>query len=106
MPPDPKMPGAFRTSWWPFGRRREFEEHVLSHLHELRRMQMATAAELNAKVDRISTAVDNIKADIQAIKDGLPASGGMTQEEVDALDAKLADVVTKTENLDAENPAG
>lgn len=67
---------------------------------------MATAAELNAKVDRISTAVDNIKADIQAIKDGLPASGGMTQEEVDALDAKLADVVTKTENLDAENPAG
>lgn len=65
---------------------------------------MATAAELNAKVDRISAAVTAIRTDIQVIKDNLPASGGMTQAEVDALDTRLGEVVGQIEALDAENP--
>lgn len=66
---------------------------------------MATAAELNAKVDRISSAITNIRADIQVIKDNLPSTGGMTQAEVDALDTRLGEVVSTIEALDAENPA-
>lgn len=66
---------------------------------------MAQLTDLQDKVNRISTAVDNIRTDIQQIKDNLPSSGGMTQEQVDALDTQLAAVVEKAESLDAENPA-
>lgn len=118
MPPDPKDKRVSKKKsdpnkpFWPRQKRRSFEEHVLTHLHnleinadKLRRLIVATAADLQAKVTRIGTAVDNIRADIQTIKDNLPSAGGMTQVEVDALDTQLAEVVTKTENLDAENPA-
>jgi hypothetical protein len=60
---------------------------------------------LNAKVDALSSSLDSIRADIQTIKDGLPGSGGMTADEVAALDTKLGTVVDKAAALDSENPS-
>lgn len=60
---------------------------------------------LNAKVDAMATALTNIRQDITDIKNGLPASGGLTAEEVAALSAKLDGVVADAQQLDSENPA-
>lgn len=60
---------------------------------------------LNAKIDAVTASITNIRADIADIKAGLPATGGMTAEEVAALSARLDGVVTAAAELDAENPA-
>ena len=59
---------------------------------------------LNAKVDALASALTNIRADITAIKNSLPTSGGLTADEVTALSAKLDAVVTDAQELDTENP--
>jgi uncharacterized membrane protein YgaE (UPF0421/DUF939 family) len=59
--------------------------------------------ELKALILRISTGVDNIKADITRIKENLPATGGLTEAQVAELRTSLEDAAAKVESLDAEN---
>jgi len=66
---------------------------------------MATLADLQATIAATSTALDNIRSDIDAIKASLPASGGLTAEEVATLQASLDALSAKAGALDAENPA-
>lgn len=61
--------------------------------------------ELQAKIAEGATRLDNIAADITAIKENLPAEGGLTAEEVAQLRVDLDGLVTKAANLDEENPA-
>lgn len=58
---------------------------------------------INAKVDALAAALTNIRNDITAIKNSLPA-GGMSADEVAALSARLDTVVTDAQELDTENP--
>lgn len=115
MPPDPKS----KPSLWPFGFCRCSERDLLQRLLKMMEKTMATAADINAKVDALSAkftalgaSVAAIRADIQVIKDNLPSTGGMTQAEVDALDTRLGEVATAADTvvadaaeLDSENPA-
>lgn len=60
---------------------------------------------LNAKVDALAASLKAIRQDITDIKNGLPASGGLTADEVTALSARLDAVVSDAAELDGENPA-
>lgn len=67
---------------------------------------------LAGKVDLIQTSLTDIRGDIADIKNGLPASGGMSGDEVaalsakvDALGSKVDGVVSDAQELDTENPA-
>lgn len=87
----------------------------------IKQLQMAaeTLAELKALAQRANTALDtqstaitNIAADIQRIKDGLPTTGGLNDAEVAELRTDLEAVATKAEaaataadTLDKENEA-
>lgn len=73
-------------------------------LQEIKRMSEQSDA-LNAKVDALQASVTAIRQDITDIKNSLPASGGLTAEEVAALSAKLDGVVADAAELDSENPA-
>lgn len=66
---------------------------------------MSVADDLNAKVDALAGALVNIRQDIADIKANLPASGGLTAEEVAALGARLDTVIADALELDGENPA-
>ena len=66
---------------------------------------MASLAELTTKLDGINSAVTNIRQDISDIKASLPAAGGLTADEVAALDARLTSVLAAAQALDAENPS-
>lgn len=70
----------------------------------IRRMSAVSDA-LNAKVDALAASLAGIRADITAIKNSLPADGGMTADEVAALSTKLDTVVSDAAELDSENPA-
>lgn len=67
-------------------------------------MSQETLDSLMAKVTRSETALTNIRADIQAIKDGLPTSGGLTAAEVATLSDRLETAAAGAEALDSENP--
>lgn len=66
---------------------------------------MAAIDDLTAKVGLIQTALTSIRADITAIKNSLPTSGGLTADEVAQLSAKLDAAVSDAQELDGENPA-
>lgn len=77
-------------------------------------LQELLAKVLNLEQSGIATAesLTNIAADITAIKEGLPATGGLTEEEVSTLRSSLTKAETAITNaknaaasLDAENPA-
>lgn len=80
-------------------------DHILRRLHDLKELTVATAAELNARVDALTTAVDAAKAriaeDFQALRDQLDqvVSGDnpALDDAVNRLDASIA-------SLDAVDP--
>lgn len=55
----------------------------------------AALATLTAKQTEAATSIDGIAADITYLKEGLPATGGMTEAEVEELTAKLEEAATK-----------
>lgn len=59
--------------------------------------------ELQGKVNEANTSLTNIRADIQKIKDSLPAEGGLTAAEVATLRESLAGLASGAAALDAEN---
>ena len=59
--------------------------------------------ELQTKVDAANTSLTNIRADIQKIKDSLPAEGGLTADEVATLRASLDGLAGNADALDKEN---
>jgi outer membrane murein-binding lipoprotein Lpp len=67
----------------------EWRDHPTSlvALDLLLEILLMTIAELNAKVDTIKTGVDDLKAQIAALKNQPP--GPATQEDLDQLGAKL-----------------
>lgn len=64
---------------------------------------MATFAQFQEQLDRQNTAIENIVADIEVIKDQILESG-MTSEQEDQLLALLQGVTDKVESLANENP--
>lgn len=60
---------------------------------------------MNKKVDDLSSSVKSIRQDITDIKNSLPASGGLSADEVAALSTKLDAVASDAAELDSENPA-
>lgn len=67
----------------------------IPELDRILEVVVATQAQVDALVRRVDTAVTNIRADIQAIKDAHP--------EIDL--SRLESSVGGLEGLDAENPA-
>jgi len=65
---------------------------------------MAAYDDLVAKFARADAATTNIAADITRLKDQIAA--GMTQAQVDDLQAKFEAQAARLEALDAENPEG
>jgi septal ring factor EnvC (AmiA/AmiB activator) len=70
---------------------------------------MATIADVQAKVTTIGAAVHNINvkldgvaAEIANLKDQLAAGSPVTQEQLDALDASLQDVMTESSDVVSE----
>ena len=59
--------------------------------------------ELKALIARVQAGIVNIKDDITRIKEGLPATGGLTAEQVAELKTDLENAVKSVEDLDAEN---
>ena len=55
----------------------------------------AALATLTAKQSEAATSIDGIAADITYLKSNLPATGGMTEAEVDALATQLEDAAAK-----------
>lgn len=60
---------------------------------------MATAAELNAKLDTIETNVTEIGDDLAEVIAQLPTSGGLSGEEVAALSTRLDGLVARTRTI-------
>jgi septal ring factor EnvC (AmiA/AmiB activator) len=87
--------------------RRKFRhiERALHHIEQRLTHMSAQNDSLNAQVDALQASVKNIRQDITDIKNSLPAFGGLTADEVAALSAKLATVVSDAAELDSENPA-
>lgn len=81
------------------------QKFIIEQLLEIKNQQNQMAQELNALVDRLETALTNIRQDIQDIKNGLPSQGGLTPEQTEALKSRLQTVVSGAEALDAENEA-
>jgi len=55
----------------------------------------AALATLTAKQSEAATSIDGIAADITFLKENLPATGGMTEAEVEELTVKLEDAAAK-----------
>lgn len=67
--------------------------------------QMAeTIDSLNAKVDGIVTHLTQIAADIQVLKDQIGAGSPVTQEQLDALGAKLQGALDQSTTVDDSVP--
>lgn len=66
-------------------------------------MSQEILTELQGKVDDANTSLINIRADIQKIKDTLPAEGGLTADEVATLRTSLDNLASGAAALDAEN---
>lgn len=79
------------------------QKFILEQLLETKNQITTMANEINAYLDRIETAVGNIRQDIQDIKDGLPDNGGLSAAEVAQIKQRLTTVVDSVEALDAEN---
>lgn len=60
---------------------------------------MTTAADLNAKIDRILASQKKVAADVRNLKLN---GGALSAAEAEALDAKLEGIATSLEALDAE----
>lgn len=77
--------------------------HGLRHLHDLRETLMATAADLNDRIDRLTTAVDaakqRIAEDFQSLRDQL--ANGVSGPDLDAAVARLDESIGA---LDAVDP--
>lgn len=65
---------------------------------------MATLSQFQSYFDRINTAIDDVKADIQVIKDGVVPAPGLSEEEEAQVLATLEGVTAKLEALALENP--
>lgn len=78
-------------------------EAKLNQLIKITTMSQETLDQLTAKINGVTTSLDNIKADITKIKEGLPTEGGLTAEEVATLSASLDAAVSKADALDQEN---
>lgn len=59
--------------------------------------------ELTGKVTGLKTSLTNIQGDITRIKNGLPTTGGLTEEEVATLRGELDTAVSQADSLDKEN---
>lgn len=85
---------------------REDETEIKNLLVQLLKkvtMSQEILAELQSKVDAANTSLTNIRADIQKIKDTLPAEGGLTADEVASLRTSLDSLASGAAALDAEN---
>jgi len=60
--------------------------------------------DLIGKIARLSVVIDNLRSDIQTIKDSLPAEGGATPEQVAEVNVLLDALLAKAAVLDEENP--
>jgi hypothetical protein len=78
-------------------------DKIEAHLKFIIKQQKDMAQEINAYLDRMETALTNIKQDIQDIKDGIPDTGGLNAEETAQIKQRLSAVVTSAEALDSEN---
>jgi hypothetical protein len=81
---------------------------ILQQLTLIKKSQVMSTeilTELKGKVTSLETSLDNIKGDITTIKEGLPAEGGLTADEVADLRAALDGAVSKADALDKENEA-
>jgi len=87
--------------------KKDFEEFVVEALEELKTQGegiMATQQELSDKLDAIPPVLDAIVADEQALKDqiaALTAGQPVTQEQLDAMTAKVDGVLSRLQGIDA-----
>ena len=72
-------------------------------IYKIHTMSAEILAELKAEAAKTRTSLDNIRGDIARIIAGLPASGGLTAEEVADLKADLVATSTAADTLDKEN---
>lgn len=63
---------------------------------------MGKIDELNAKLDRIDTATNNIAADLRALKDQIGT--GMSDADVEAVNTRLESTAVALEGIAAETP--
>lgn len=74
------------------------EKQIINKLNQLtmanERIEAALAT-IQEKQAQSATSIEGVASDVTYLKSNLPATGGMTQEEVDALAVKLEDVATK-----------
>lgn len=76
--------------------------YYLSAIYAQNRRLLMNAADLNAKLDRVNDATNNLAADIRTLIGQIGT--GMTQAEVDAVGARLEASATALEALAAETP--
>ncbi len=76
--------------------------YYLSAIYAQNRRILMTGADLNAKLDRVNAASNNIAADIRTLMSQIGT--GMTQEDVDKIGARLESSATALEALAAETP--
>lgn len=76
--------------------------YYLSAIYAQNRRLLMNAADINAKLDRVNDATNNIAADIRTLVGQIGT--GMTQAEVDAVGARLEASATALEALAAETP--
>jgi len=74
----------------------------LSAIHAQNRRLLMNAADLNATLDRVNEATNNIAADIRTLVSQIGV--GMTQAEVDALGARLLATADTLDAIAAETP--
>lgn len=78
-------------------------KNLLTKILKQTTMSNDVLQELQGKVNEANTSLANIRGDIQKIKDGLPAEGGLTAEEVATLRESLNNLASGAAALDAEN---
>lgn len=97
-----------------YQRRKQFQIIIKKlTMSELNLQELLTKVQgLEQSGVEMQTSLTNIAGDITAIKEGLPATGGLTEEEVATLrtslesaEASITAAKNAAANLDAENPA-
>lgn len=97
--------------FWPRPPRRTDLRRIAHALNELKELTVATAAELNAKIDTLTGSVDaakqRIAEDFQALRDQLDQVLAGDNPELDAAVAKLDESIASLDSVDPDpsNPA-
>lgn len=63
-------------------------------IRNVRGLIMSTLADVQTHLDQVAQGVQNLRGQIQTLKDQLASGQAVTPEQLDALDKQLLDIVT------------